>query len=96
MAGGCDCGQRDIPQKAQAEQLKAESAAETLTMDGMLDVLGKKISDKVSVTIPAKKIRGYFPPNYTKEQIEEIIYSLLDRMEHGMKGICSSAYAFSF
>lgn len=68
-----------FPTKSQAEQLKAESAAGVLTMDGMLEVLGKKISDKVSVTIPAKKIRGYFPPNYTKEQIEEIIYSLLDR-----------------
>jgi len=68
-----------FPTKSQAERLKAESAAETLTMDGMLEVLGKKVSDKVSVTIPAKKIRGYFPSNYTKEQIEEIIYSLLDR-----------------
>lgn len=72
-----DCG--TFPTKAQAEQLKTESAAGILTMDYMFEVLGKKASDKVSLTIPAQKIRSYFPPNYTKEQIEEIIYSLLDR-----------------
>lgn len=32
-----------------------------------------------NVTISAKKINDYFPPTYTKEQIEEVIYTLLDK-----------------
>lgn len=68
-----------FPAKAQAEQLKAQSMAGTLTEDGVLEILGKSASGRVSVTIPTRRIRSYFPPDYTKEQIEEIIYSLLDR-----------------
>jgi len=32
----------------------------------------------VNVTISAKKIRNYFPVEYSKEQIEDVIYTLLE------------------
>ena len=30
------------------------------------------------ITISAKRIQDYFPEGYTKEEIEEVVYSLLD------------------
>ena len=30
------------------------------------------------VTLPEKKLKNYFPPDYTQEQMEEIIVSLLE------------------
>ena len=37
----------------------------------------KRESTNVNVTIPAKKIRSYFPAAYSREQMEEVIYMLL-------------------
>lgn len=72
-----------FPSKVQAEQLKESSSAEELTEGGVYAVLVKKESENVNVTISAKKIRNYFPPAYTKDQIEEVIYTLLDRWKQG-------------
>ena len=37
------------------------------------------------MTISARKIGSYFPPTYTKAQIEEVIYSLLDQWKQNEK-----------
>lgn len=68
-----------FPSKVQAEQLKARSSAGELTEDGIYAILAKKENGSVNVTISARKIRDYFPSAYTKEEIEEVIYSLLDQ-----------------
>lgn len=31
------------------------------------------------MTISLKKVRGYFPPAYTNRQIEEVLYTLLEK-----------------
>lgn len=67
-----------FPSKAQAEKLKESSKAEELTEGVVYAVLIKKEGGKSGVTISAKKIDSYFPPAYTKSQIEEVIYSLLE------------------
>lgn len=67
-----------FPSKAQAEQMKALSETGELTEGNVYAVLVKKEDGNVGVTISAKKIRNYFPPAYTKEQIEEVIYTLLE------------------
>lgn len=67
-----------FPSSAQAEQMKELSEAGKLTEGGVYAVLVKKENGNVGVTISAKKIRSYFPPVYTKEQIEEVIYMLLE------------------
>lgn len=72
-----------FPSKAQAEQLKAMSEAGELTEGNVYAVLVKKEDGNVGVTISAKKIRNYFPPAYTKEQIEEVIYTLLEEWKQG-------------
>ena len=50
-----------------------------MTEGSVYAVLVKKENKNVNVTISAKKIRSYFPPAYTKTQIEEVIYSLLEQ-----------------
>ncbi|MGN0153075.1 MAG: ParB/RepB/Spo0J family partition protein [Lachnospiraceae bacterium] len=68
-----------FPSKVQALKLKESSKAGLLTEGNVYAVLVKKDNGKTGVTISAKKISSYFPEEYTKEQIEEVIYSLLDR-----------------
>lgn len=67
-----------FPSKAQAEQLKAGSEAGELTEGKVYTVLVRKEKENVNVTISAKKISNYFPKEYSKEQIEDVIYTLLE------------------
>lgn len=68
-----------FPSKGQAEQLKECSEAGELTEGQVYAVLVKKESGNVNVTISARKIRSYFPAAYSREQVEEVIYMLLDQ-----------------
>lgn len=67
-----------FPSKAQAEQLKESSEAGELTEGDVYAVLVKKQKENVNVTISEKKIHNYFPKEYSKEQIEDVIYTLLE------------------
>lgn len=67
-----------FPAKAQAEKLKERSRAGELTEGAVYAALIKKEGRKSGVTISAKRIQSYFPPVYTKSQIEGVIYSLLE------------------
>ena len=67
-----------FPSKARAEQLKESSEAGELTEGKVYAVLVRKEKEKVNVTISAKKIRNYFPVEYSREQIEDVIYTLLE------------------
>lgn len=68
-----------FPSKGQAEQLKALSERGELTISHVYATLVKKESQGAGLTISAKKIRDYFPKEYTKVQMEEVIYALLER-----------------
>jgi ParB family chromosome partitioning protein len=67
-----------FPSKAQAEQIRESSEAGELTEGGIYAVLVRKEKENVKVTISAKMIRNYFPESYSKEQIESVIYTLLE------------------
>ena len=71
------------PSPAQAEQIKDMSKKGTLSEKNVYALLVKKENSGQSVTISPKKIRNYFPPAYTKAQIEEVIYSLLEQWKQG-------------
>lgn len=66
-----------VPSKSQAEVLKEESEKGNLTKERVADILKQKVK-QISITIPAKKIKDYFPQDYTKNQMEEVIFELLD------------------
>ena len=42
------------------------------------------------VSIPAKKIGNYFPETYSKEQIEEVIFMLLDKWKQNREGVADA------
>lgn len=71
------------PSPAQAGQLKAMNEEGTLAEGSIYALLVKKEGERQSVTISPKKIRSYFPAAYTKTQIEEVIYSLLEQWKQG-------------
>lgn len=71
------------PSKSQAEELKEESRKGKLTEKRVADILNREIK-KVSITISSKKIKDYFPQDYTKKQIEEVIFELLDSWKEKM------------
>ncbi|MCI9198135.1 MAG: ParB/RepB/Spo0J family partition protein [Lachnospiraceae bacterium] len=68
-----------FPSRAQAEQLKESSEAGDLTEGKAYAVLVRKDKENMNVTISAKKIRNYFPAGYSKEEIEDVIYTLLEK-----------------
>ena len=78
-----------FPSKAQAEQFKGFSEAKELTEGKVYSVLTRKEKENVNVTISAKRIRNYFPESYSKKEIEDVIYTLLEdwrRKEGGTTG----------
>ena len=44
----------------------------------------------IDVTLPAKKIGNYFPETYSKEQIEEVIFMLLDKWKQNREGVADA------
>ena len=74
------------PTPGQAAQLKEMSEHGELSEGNCYAILVKKENSSPGVTISSKRIRNYFPPAYTKAQIEEVIYSLLDQWKQGKEG----------
>lgn len=66
-----------FPSKEQAETLKAESETKTLTVSRVAGIL-VKAERTLGITIPVLQIRSYFPQDYTKAQMETIIFQLLN------------------
>lgn len=62
-----------------ADKLKEHSEEGKLNELAVELILCEKKTAPVKVTLPEKKIRSYFSPEYTKEQIEKIIYTLLEQ-----------------
>jgi len=67
------------PSLSQAQRMKQQSQAGTLTEDSKLEIMceqKKPAWDRV--TLGGEKLRKYFPKSYTPKQIEDTIYRLLD------------------
>lgn len=66
-----------------AEKLKKHSEEGKLNELAVELILSEKKAVPVKVTLPEKKIRSYFSDEYTKEQIEDVIYGLLEKWKEG-------------
>ena len=71
---------RLFPNEMQATVLKDESRAGTLNEKRVTEILvpDSKSPSMPKITISSKKLRDYFPQEYTKGQIEAVIYDLLE------------------
>ncbi len=61
----------------QASRIKSLSKDGKIDEDKILSVIYDKKSEKVNITIKNKQIREYFPIEYSKEQIEGIVFGLI-------------------
>ena len=74
-----------FPSKETAGGIIKASTETGLTRELLLRILGGKQKGRDSgITLSAQRIRGYFPEGYTRKQIEEVIYQLLDSWKAGI------------
>ena len=78
---------RLFPNEIQAEALKDESKAGTLNKKRVTEILisDSKMPSMPKITLSPKKLRDYFPKEYTKGQIEAVIYDLLESWRDSQK-----------
>ena len=62
-----------------ATKLKQYSDEGKLTELAVQLILNEKKTETGKVTLTEKKIRKYFPKEYNREQIEQVIYELLEK-----------------
>ena len=68
-----------VPSIEQAKRLKKFSQEGKLNTDVMDAILTEERPAAVQVTLKKDKLQQYFPRSYTQKQIEEVIFSLLQK-----------------
>ncbi len=74
------------PSLGQAQQLKEHSKNKQLNGEIMEDLLTNGKVATVQVTLKGPRLHQYFPEDYTQQQIEDIILSLLKNWKSQQKG----------
>ena len=75
--------EQTTPSLSQAQKMKKMSQENTLNEDTMLELMSKpKKPVTMDIVLPADKIKEYFPKNFSVEQVQNVIYKLLDRWHH--------------
>ena len=72
---------QQTPSLSQAQRMKRESKQGTLSEQGIMENMTENkqtIPVKGSVVLPQEKLTKYFPRSYTTEQMEKVIFKLLD------------------
>ena len=75
-----------FPNRQLATKIKELSQAGNLKKETLYELFAQRNETRVNVTISSKRIKNYFPEEYTKEQMESVIYELLEEWSH-KKGI---------
>ena len=70
---------RTMPSVKQAERLKKLSADGICTMEAIQAVLCEEPPKERRFVMKSKKLSEYFPEETTQEEIEEIIFGLLEQ-----------------
>ena len=71
----------------QSERLKIHAQSGTLTQDRLQQILLEVKKEKPKsrkVTIPVERLNQYFPPNFNEEEIEMVIYELLEQWKNNV------------
>ena len=79
-----------IPTLEQAQRLKAYSQNGQLNADAIDDVLAEKKPGTEQITLKKKCLSQYFPKDYTQQQMEEVILSLLETWKSQQKGVTTN------
>lgn len=76
----------DGKQPSKEDILFIKRNPETITVQDVKDLLEpeqKTIKKAINVTLKQNKLEKYFPPGYSKKDMEDVIYSLLDKWKEG-------------
>ena len=76
-----------IPSQAQAVKMRKFSQDGKLTIAVIEGILSAERTAPIQVTLKKDRLKQYFPPSYTAQQMEEVILSLLDtwRMQNALQ-----------
>jgi len=77
---------RFVPSLAQAQKLKEYSQRTGLDKHLIEDILLDETPSPVQITLKKKRLHQYFPQDYTQEQMEKIIFSLLEKWRNEQEG----------
>ena len=66
------------PSLEQAKKLREYSGRTELTTSLIIDILSDEKPSSVKITLKKKRLNQYFPKDYTQQQMEEVIFSLLE------------------
>lgn len=66
------------PSMEQAKKLREYSGRTELTTSLIIDILSDEKPSSVKITLKKKCLSQYFPKDYTQQQMEEVIFSLLE------------------
>ena len=72
---------QQTPSLSQAQRMKRESKQGTLSEQGIMEIMTENkqtVPAKGSVVLQQEKLTKYFPRSYTTEQMEKVIFKLLD------------------
>ena len=70
-------------------ELRKYREDENLTQEGLITILSgleKPISTSKKITINEKKLANFFPDNYSKTDMEKVIYGLLEQWKQAQQG----------
>ena len=74
------------PSLSQSIRLKKASQREILDEEMMLEIMSEpKANQKEQLKLPMERIKGYFPKDYSPEQMEQTIIKLLQQLERKRK-----------
>ena len=74
------------PSMEQAKKLREYSGRTELTTSLIIDILSDEKPSPVKITLKKKCLNQYFPKDYTQQQMEEVIFSLLETWKFQQKG----------
>ena len=74
------------PSMEQAKKLREYSGRTELTTSLIIDILSDEKPSPVKITLKKKCLSQYFPKDYTQQQMEEVILSLLETWKSQQKG----------
>ena len=68
-----------VPSMNQAQMMKQVSKESELKYQQIDEICSAKKQTALKIQLPSKILRKYFPDNYSKEQMEEVLYKLLEK-----------------
>ncbi len=76
-----------IPSLMQAQKLREYSQRTELTKYLIEDIMSEEKPAPVKITLKKKRLYQYFPQSYTQEQMEGVIFSLLEQWKSTQEGV---------